>query len=175
MNRILERARQQAWDQRAEYGRDAGPARDRWCVHRLMRAGHLAPAQHAAAVRLSRLLERAAGQTASGGSGEAVDGGGGDPHARMWDASVCAREAECARAAVMTNLPPADRGLRIHIFDLAMEFPHRSTPEAMAEAGLAHGGKQHAAFIAHLQTALDLLAIYFDAVDAAVARQARSA
>lgn len=176
MSRTLDLARRQAWARRAEYGRDAGPARDRWCVHRLLECGDLAPAQHSAAVRFARLTERGQGQT-SGARSEAIDGGGCDPHARLWDAALCAREAECARMSVLTNLPDdGDRRTRVAVFEAALSFPHRSVRDAMADAGLAHGGRTRDVFIAHLVAALDLLVIYFDAVDAAAARDfARSA
>jgi len=159
------------------------PAADRWCVHALLKTGHLAPSHHGAAVRLSRLIERGQGQGGSAG-GERVDGGNADPHARAWDAALCAREADCAIAAVTSaciarhwnTAPQAERRERVLAsFHAALTFPHRNTTQAMSDAGWSAGGKQRDAFVAHLTEALDYLVTYFDANDAHLERARKQA
>ncbi len=155
------------------------PARDRWCVRMLMKSGDLAPSHYGAATRFIALVERGQGQGSSG-AGERVDGGGADPHARKWDAALCAREAECAAMSVASalmarawNTEPQRlrRGRVLASFYAAVSFPHRNLSEAMTDAGWTLGGKQREAFIAHLSEALDHLVTYFDSVDAQAARE----
>lgn len=155
------------------------PAADRWCVHALLRSGHIVASHHGAAVRLSKLIERGNGQCGSGNS-EKVDGGNADPHARQWDAALCAQEAECAFAAVATSIAPRarhpealamKRKRSLAAFHAAVSFPHLTTAEAARDAGIGYGRTRD--FCEALVPALEALVTYFDAVDAQMAREAK--
>lgn len=167
MSRIQSAATAREWAYRKEHGRRE-IAKDRWCVTSLLRSGAITSDQHGAAVRLSTLMERAAGQT-GGATGEFVDGGGSDPHARMFDAALCAREAECALASVRTRLAGPHASARISALDAALSFPHETIAGASRSAGIGYGRQRD--FIALLKPGLDLLVVYFDAVDAQALRE----
>lgn len=175
MSRIQRTATQAEWDHVAEFGHGRKIARDRWCITWLITHGEIIPSQHGAAIRYCRLIERARGQS-SGGRMEAIDGGGGDPHARLWDGAVCAQDAECAMAYVRTQLAGEPyAALRVSILDTALDCPHRTVTQAMRDAGMSVNGRERSVFIAHLICGLDLLALYFDATDAQAERERRRA
>lgn len=149
-------------------------ARDPWCIPALLRMGEITPGQHGAAVRISSKMERAANAAAAGA--ERVDRSGADPHARMFDVAICAREAENALAYVRTNLVASfgsGGAIRICALDAAVSFPHRSISAAQRDAGMGYGGKARGLFVACLVDGLDLLQTHWDAVDAAVERERR--
>ena len=168
MSYILKRAAELAWADRIEHGK-RHRARDPWCVSKLERSGGLTSSQAGAARRLARLIERGQGQR-SGGGLERVDRSGTDPHARMFDAAVCAREAECALASVATRLSGPCLHVRLACLHAAMDTPHQSVAAACVNAGLSRNS--HVSFARHLIAALDLLAVYFDSVDAEADRHA---
>lgn len=175
MTRTQKLATTAEWAHVAEYGHGPKHARDRWCITRLLNAGEITSSQADAASRYARLLERSQGQIAAGRLA-IIDGGGADPHARLFDASISAREAECALAYVRTNLAAdgsAYTPIRLAILDVALDFPHRTYAQAMRDVGFSWGSKERARFVSHLIAGLDLLALYFDATDAQADRERR--
>jgi hypothetical protein len=161
MSTILAKDTKRAWERRVASAQgerfdptvDSKP-KDWWAVSVLWRSGHLTRIQYNAAKRLDKLQERAFGAGRSEG-GAKVDTGLRDPHPRMWDKAVSAREAENAMHSVRRQLGelPTIR----EAFERAFEFPRLSVREVSEGAKESVGGR--------LGSALDLLAFYFDGID----------
>ena len=109
-----EAKRQEAW---ANRGR-ADHKLPVWACDTLLRNGDIGADLHDAAQRYRSAIERSQGVI--GATGEKVDGGDGDPHARLWDASVARQVARTARSFVLAS--PCSLRKRAAVLDALFAF-----------------------------------------------------
>lgn len=99
-----QQAAQAERDERLEEARTGRRRRrnPKWAVDHLLDVGAITADQHGAAMRFALAIERSHLGT-SGAGRDKVDGGGGDIHARLWDASVSAEVVRRARLFVLRS------------------------------------------------------------------------
>jgi hypothetical protein len=144
------------WDERAEFGHGRRRAKDKWLFHHLLAIGSITAAEHAAAERLSVLIERAEGQAGSMPM-DRVDSGLSDPHARIMDAILAGQLVESAVRFVIGPIAPIAEYRKqwmAHLF---------GSPRLTTARAYKLFGRTMAPRIA--KACAELLCVYFDTCD----------
>ena len=163
--------REDSWKDEIRQRNGEAEARSRWCVTIMANAGDIRPSHHGAAERLMGLIERGHGQGGSSGLREVVDGSGsGHISDSICDQGFAQKEANNAFASVHTRMSGAYAPRRRKVFDIVMSFPHLTIAAACQQAGMGYG-RASERLARHLAPGLDLLVLYFDAIDADRARE----
>lgn len=156
-----EAKRQEAW---ANRGR-ADHKLPVWACDTLLRNGDIGADLHDAAQRYRSAIERSQGVI--GATGEKVDGGDGDPHARLWDASVARQVARTARSFVLAT--PCSLRKRAAVLDALFAFDgeHVTGPlPTMAKMRVINAQRYSADYaVKRIVGVLELLALHFTMMD----------
>lgn len=158
-----EAKRQAAWAARASGDHERKlPV---WAIDTLLRGGDITANMYDAGKRYRSAIERS--QAAGGGGGPKVDGGDGDPHARLWDASVSLQVARTARSFVLRARSPIRT--RATVLDRLFGWDGHNAISAlptMAQMRQVNGQRYSAdQAVRRMVGVLDLLAIHFCSID----------
>jgi len=154
-----EAKRQAAWAERKEHGRVGAKRNPKWACDTLVHAGQISSDQHEAAQRYASALERSLPGCA--GSYERVDGGGSDPHARLWDQAVCRTIVLDGRLWVLKSRSTARS--RMYVLDRLFAFPQPTIEQMRRSENGGRLQREHA--INRIVAVLDLLRLFWDERD----------
>ena len=155
MSKLLERARQEAWNDRAEYGRVKARKR-KWVIDTWHEGGRIAPEHADAARRLWRVIEMGFDPSLPTNL-DRVDGGVGDAHTTALASAFARRSLHATHQWMRARL--MRKGIRWAIYTRV--FDH-DAPQVTAQElqALVRAGNDAARVARHLDAVLSLLLIY---------------
>jgi len=164
-----EAERQEQWAER-KAANTTGRVRKnpKWALDHLLATGQITALQYDAGKRYASALERSL--PGSAGDLNKVDNSLADPHARIWDACVCAGTVRAARLWVLRS-QHASR-TRMDTLAKLFAYPHPTMPMMRTlESGCE---LSYAVAVSRITGLLDLLDAYFESADASLGQRRAS-